>query len=69
MPAEFLDLMSLYPQPAPRQPTVEYSWSAGPKVSGKCESDGYFQVTSMPKKCRKTSRPGRFLGFCCGLRR
>jgi hypothetical protein len=24
MPAEFLDLMSLYPQPAPRQPTVEY---------------------------------------------
>ena len=29
---------------------------------------GYFQVTSMPKKCMKTSRFGLFFGFCCGLR-
>lgn len=29
---------------------------------------GYFHVISMPKKCRKTSRFGLFLGFCCGLR-
>lgn len=28
----------------------------------------YFHVTSMPKKCMKTSRLGRFFGFCCGLR-
>jgi hypothetical protein len=32
------------------------------------EHAGYFQVTSMPKKCMKTSRLGLFLGFCCGLR-
>jgi hypothetical protein len=29
---------------------------------------GYFQVTSIPKKCMKTSRFGLFFGFCCGLR-
>ena len=28
----------------------------------------YFHVTSMPKKCRNTSRSGRFFGFICGLR-
>jgi hypothetical protein len=25
---------------------------------------GYFHVTSIPKKCRKTSRFGLFFGFC-----
>lgn len=30
--------------------------------------DFYFQVTSIPKKCRNTSRFGLFFGFCCGLR-
>ena len=28
----------------------------------------YLHVTSMPKKCRNTSRFGRFFGFCCALR-
>lgn len=28
----------------------------------------HFQVTSIPKKCMKTSRFGLFFGFCCGLR-
>jgi hypothetical protein len=31
-------------------------------------ADNYFHVTSIPKKCMKTSRFGLFFGFCCGLR-
>ena len=29
--------------------------------------EDYFQVTSIPKKCAKTSRAGWFFGFGCGL--
>ena len=34
----------------------------------KSAAPAYFQVISMPKKCRNTSRVGLFFGFCCGLR-
>ena len=37
-------------------------------IDGLVEESDYFHVTSMPKKCMKTSRFGLFLGFCCGLR-
>ena len=41
---------------------------AGQRRSEQQEQGPYFQVTSIPKKCKNTSRFGRFFGFCCGLR-
>ena len=45
------------------RPTEKASTMLSPQLVA-----GYFQVTSIPKKCMNTSRFGLFFGFCCGLR-
>ena len=51
--------------PMTRSPTAHTTWCSR-RPSWACPR--YFHVTSIPKKCMKTSRFGLFFGFCCGLR-